>query len=240
MDNSNPNGNRKRPRDDDDPAGSGRNDLAEFRPEAKLIRVDSSSSIDSDASSGESAARVNPVDSEEFDMGSAEAKIIQQDLLNILNDSETVTDHDPAIQGLDSLIKSFEEEIKVPAPAFAPPVETTSASGEMSPSSQPDLGYLLEASDDELGLPPTNNEPPSEDRKMEAADFTARPPAAALDGMLGFENDIIPRYDAFDFGMGGYSESNGVGEYVPLGGLFDYSDGGASEVPWRMESLSAL
>ncbi|KAM5571139.1 hypothetical protein ABKV19_011653 [Rosa sericea] len=235
MDNSNPNG--KRPRDDDS-ADSGRNEAAEFRPESKLIRVDSSSSINSDASSGDSNVRV---DSDEFDMDSAEAKMIQEDLLNILDDSEAVTDRDPAIQGLDSVIKSFEEEIQVPAaPAFAPPVETTSGSGESSPSSQPELGYLLEASDDELGLPPTNNGGASEEKKMEAADFTVSPPAAALDGMLGFENDMIPSYDAFDFGIGGYSESTGGGEYVALGGLFDYSDGGASEVSWRKESLSAL
>ncbi|KAL6179810.1 hypothetical protein ACLB2K_046481 [Fragaria x ananassa] len=238
MANSNPNG--KRSRDEDD---SGRNsDVVEFYPEAKLIRADSSSSIDSDASSGESAARVNPVNAEEFDMDSAEAKKIQEDLLNILNDSEAVTEErDPAIQGLESVIKSFEEEIQVPAPpAFAPLVETASGYGESSPSSQPELGYLLEASDDELGLPPTNNGAVTEGRKMEAVDFTASPPAAALDGMHGFENDIIPSYDAFDFGMGAYSESYVGGEYVPLGGLFDYSDGGAAETPWRTESLSAL
>ncbi|KAL6175324.1 hypothetical protein ACLB2K_051965 [Fragaria x ananassa] len=237
MANSNPNG--KRSRDEDD---SGRNnDVVEFCPGAKLIRADSSSSIDSDASSGESAARVNPVDAEEFDMDSAEAKRIQEDLLNILDDSEAVTEErDQAIQGLESVIKSFEEEIQVPAPPAFAPVETASGSGESSPSSQPELGYLLEASDDELGLPPTNNGVVTEERKMEAADFTASPPASAMDGMLGFENDIIPSYDAFDFGMGAYSESHVGGEYVPLGGLFDYSDGGAAETPWRTESLSAL
>jgi hypothetical protein len=35
----------------------------------------------------------------------------------------------------------------------APVVDLTSDSGE----SQPELGYLLEASDDELGLPPSGN-----------------------------------------------------------------------------------
>lgn len=220
MDNSNPN--RKRARDDSEAS----------HPESKLIRVDSSSS---DANSGESSFP-DRVDSDELvlDLDPAEAKMIQEDLLNILEDADAVVDRDPAIQGLDSVIKSFEEEIQVPAaPAFAPPVETTSGSGE---SSQLELGYLLEASDDELGLPPTN----SEEMKMEAADFTASSSetAAALDG--GFENDMFPSYDAFDFGIGGYSESNGGGEYVPLGGLFDYSEGGVSEVSWRTESLSAL
>lgn len=220
MDNSNPN--RKRARDDSE----------DSHPESKLIRVDSSSS---DANSGESSFP-DRVDSDELvlDLDPAEAKMIQEDLLNILEEADAVVDRDPAIQGLDSVIKSFEEEIQVPAaPAFAPPVETTSGSGE---SSQLELGYLLEASDDELGLPPTN----SEEMKMEAADFTASSSetAAALDG--GFENDMFPSYDAFDFGIGGYSESNGGGEYVALGGLFDYSEGGVSEVSWRTESLSAL
>lgn len=220
MDNSNPN--RKRARDDSEAS----------HPESKLIRVDSSSS---DANSGESSFP-DRVDSDELvlDLDPAEAKMIQEDLLNILEDADAVVDRDPAIQGLDSVIKSFEEEIQVPAaPAFAPPVETTSGSGE---SSQLELGYLLEASDDELGLPPTN----SEEMKMEAADFTASSSetAAALDGV--FENDMFPSYDAFDFGIGGYSESNGGGEYVALGGLFDYSEGGVSEVSWRTESLSAL
>lgn len=220
MDNSIPN--RKRARDDSEAS----------HPESKLIRVDSSSS---DANSGESSFpdRVSS-DVLVLDLDPAEAKMIQEDLLNILEDADAVVDRDPAIQGLDSVIKSFEEEIQVPAaPALAPPVETTSVSGD---SSQPELGYLLEASDDELGLPPTN----SEERKMEAADFTASSSetAAALYG--GFENDMFPSYDAFDFGIGGYSESNGGGEYVALGGLFDYSEGGVFEVSWRTESLSAL
>ncbi|KAK9926272.1 hypothetical protein M0R45_023513 [Rubus argutus] len=220
MDNSNPN--RKRARDDSEASP----------PESKLIRVDSSSS---DANSGESSFtdRVDP-DELGLDLDPAEAKMIQEDLLNILEDADTVVDRDPAIQGLDSVIKSFEEEIQLPgAPAFAPPVETTSGSGE---SSQPELGYLLEASDDELGLPPTK----SEESKMEAADFSASSSETAAALYKGFENDMFPSYDAFDFGIGGYSESNGGGEYVALGGLFDYSDGGVSEVSWRTESLSAL
>ncbi|XP_060972016.1 uncharacterized protein LOC133038049 [Cannabis sativa] len=53
--------------------------------------------------------------------------------------------------------KSLEEEISAPScsvtPTPAPVVDLASESGE----SQPDLGYLLEASDDEFGLPPSNS-----------------------------------------------------------------------------------
>ncbi|KAM6566287.1 hypothetical protein CsatA_025415 [Cannabis sativa] len=54
-------------------------------------------------------------------------------------------------------MKSLEEEISAPScsvtPTPAPVVDLASESGE----SQPDLGYLLEASDDELGLLPSNS-----------------------------------------------------------------------------------
>nr|VDD26075.1 unnamed protein product [Brassica oleracea] len=50
--------------------------------------------------------------------------------------------HDSEIQDLDSLMKSFEDELS----------STTTEQG--SGETLPDLGYLFEASDDELGLPP--------------------------------------------------------------------------------------
>ncbi|KAK7390854.1 hypothetical protein VNO78_18994 [Psophocarpus tetragonolobus] len=67
-------------------------------------------------------------------MESAEAKRLRDDLLELLDDAE----HAPSTEDLDSLIKSLQQEI----------------SGE----SEAQMGYLLEASDDELGLPP----PPEE------------------------------------------------------------------------------
>ncbi|PQQ11210.1 uncharacterized protein Pyn_06069 [Prunus yedoensis var. nudiflora] len=246
MDNS-INHNRKRPRYDSD-----EQQTKHTQPESKLVRLDSSHSVASPPESGSTVfdstnSEVNSdesftpqpvrVDSDELVIESEEVKLIQDDLLNILDDSDTVTDRDPAIQDLDSVIKSFEEEIQVPA---FPVSDTTSSPGG---SSQPELGYLLEASDDELGLPPTNGG--SEDGKLEAADFTSSgSEAVGLDGMLGFENDIIPSYDSFEFGIGGdcnlNNNYNGGAEYVALGGLFDYSDGGVSDVSWRTESLSAL
>lgn len=201
-------------------------------PEPKRIRIDSDNSTESTL-----------VNSEDSDLNSPETHLSEEDLLNILNDSDIVTDRDPAIQGLDSVIKSFEEEILVPAPAPAAPavIDQTSDSGE----SQPELGYLLEASDDELGLPPTTSS--GEEVKIEAVDFEASS-AVGLDGiLLGFENEI-PSYDSFEFGIGVDSESNlndNNSEFVALGGLFDYSDqsydpAGDSELLWRPESLPAL
>lgn len=201
-------------------------------PEPKRIRIDSDNSTESTL-----------VNSEDSDLNSPETHLSEEDLLNILNDSDIVTDRDPAIQGLDSVIKSFEEEILVPAPAPAAPavIDQTSDSGE----SQPELGYLLEASDDELGLPPTTSS--GEEVKIEAVDFEASS-AVGLDGiLLGFENEI-PSYDSFEFGIGVDSESNlndNNCEFVALGGLFDYSDqsydpAGDSELLWRPESLPAL
>ena len=201
-------------------------------PEPKRIRIDSDNSTESTL-----------VNSEDSDLNSPETHLSEEDLLNILNDSDIVTDRDPAIQGLDSVIKSFEEEILVPAPAPAAPavIDQTSDSGE----SQPELGYLLEASDDELGLPPTTSS--GEEVKIEAVDFEASS-AVGLDGiLLGFENEI-PSYDSFEFGIGVDSESDlndNNSEFVALGGLFDYSDqsydpAGDSELLWRPESLPAL
>ncbi|KAM1938219.1 hypothetical protein FF1_015845 [Malus domestica] len=241
------NHNRKRARDDSENSDS--SETNHTQPASKLVRVDSSNSVasshesgttgeesnNSDVNSGESLTQTpDRGDSDELGIGSAEVKLIQDDLLNILDDSDNV----PEIQGLDSVIKSFEEEIQVPA---FPASEATSDSGQ---STQPELGYLLEASDDELGLPPTNGA--SEEGKIEAADFTTSgSEAVELDGMVGFENDMIPSYDSFDFGIGGDSEfanNNYIGgvEYLALDGLFDYPGGGVADVSWRTESLSAL
>ncbi|XP_059668739.1 uncharacterized protein LOC132313813 [Cornus florida] len=80
------------------------------------------------------------------ELDSAEVKRLRDDLLN-LDDSDLGTN----CPDLDSFMKSFEEEISVsPAPP-ANDVDLTSDAED----SQLELGYLLEASDDELGLPPS-------------------------------------------------------------------------------------
>jgi len=167
-------------------------------------------------------------------LNSPEARRIHDDLLHILDDSDLFTDRDSAFQGLDSVIRSFEEEILVPSPALVVQ-DLTSDSGE----SQPELGYLLGASDDELGLPPTISS--GEEARIEALDFEAGSSyAVGLDGMLGFENEMRS-FDSLEFGIGFDSDSNvkdSSCEFVPLGGLFDYSD--MSDFSWRPESLPAL
>uniref|UniRef100_A0A2C9WGU7 Uncharacterized protein n=1 Tax=Manihot esculenta TaxID=3983 RepID=A0A2C9WGU7_MANES len=116
---------------------------------------------------------------------------------------------------------------------------------------QPELGYLLEASDDELGLPPTF----SGEEKISAVDLAAEASvsgAADFGEILGFE-DGIPSYDSCEFGLAGESSGssyngsyNDSGDFVTLSGLFDYSSENyapANDISggqWQPESLSAL
>ncbi|KAA8541213.1 hypothetical protein F0562_025180 [Nyssa sinensis] len=158
--------------------------------------------------------QANPEDSE---VNSPEAKRIRQDLLELLGDSDTVTEREPAIQDLDSVIRSFEEEILHRSPQQPPVLYQSSDSGE----SQPELGYLLEASDDELGLPPTIA-PSGEQTNNEQFDLrpVAPPEAVGFGEIMGFE-DKMRSYDSFEFGIfeeiQGSSDINS--EFVTLGGL---------------------
>lgn len=207
-------------------------------PESDLTRADSPSSAGPDFDSLESK-RLR-VDS---DVDSLEVKRIQDDLLNILDDSDGLVERDPSFQCLDSVIKSLEEEIFMPA---QPPAVLDLAL-DMA-EAQNELGYLQEASDDELGLPPSFG--PSEDElKREAADPDTSSIDLALNDSLGFENEL-PYYDSFDLGLcGGPDVGSHVfgndGQFVTVGGLFDHTDdccdgGDASELLWRMESLPAI
>lgn len=183
--------------------------------------------------------------SDESSEDSPEAKRIHVDLFSILDDSD-----EPAFQGLDSVIRSFEEEILVSLSGTASPeteAEATSVGGE-GEGSHPDLGYLFEASDDELGLPPTFS---GEEEKVSGQDVTSETSGSDVAGIgeiLGF-GDQIPSYDSFDFGLtdGPVSHCyNDSGDFVALGGLFNYSDDNyvsaaeMSGVQWQPESLSAL
>lgn len=187
-------------------------------PESKLARVDSANANASKDSS-DSGVR-SPV-----------VMRIQDELLDIFDDSEP----DPAIQGLDSVIRSFEEEILVPDPA--PPPVMTSVSGE----SRPELGYLLEASDDELGLPPSFSSG-GEEQKIETVGLEETvgpgpgPGPVTLDDMgLGF--DELPNFDPYKV----EPDNMVANDFITLGGgLFEsYEAGDLSEFLWRSESLSA-
>ncbi|XP_050203818.1 uncharacterized protein LOC126653870 [Mercurialis annua] len=228
--------NKKRVREDDSGCNS---------PESKLVRVDSFEKVTETSPDMKDGSGIDSgVDS---DVSSPEAKRLEDDLFNIFDESD-----EPVIQGLDSVIKSFEEEMLVPVADM----ETVNPAGVMlcGGCSQPDLGYLLKASDDELGLPPSFS---GEEDKVSVTDFTADTEtetsrsgcgsAGGFGEMLGFEKKI-PNYDSFEFGFGVDSVSlsyNDSGDFVALGGLFDYSDESfvpaeMSAVQWQPESLSAL
>ncbi|KAI7979530.1 hypothetical protein LOK49_Contig313G00002 [Camellia lanceoleosa] len=200
----NENDGKKRARDDSD-----FDSPEEERVEIKKAKGDSE--FDSD--------EFDRFDSAESEPNSPELSRIPDDILDILDEPDSVvTDSDPAIQDLDSVIKSFEEEIL--HHSLPPPDEIPAALSD-SGESQPDLGYLLEASDDELGLPPTVS--PSE-TKIESIDLGNMNPEAEA---LGFDNEF-PSYDSFGFGIGEETEFSN-GEFVTVGGLFDYDSAEFSE-----------
>ncbi|RAL41527.1 hypothetical protein DM860_010321 [Cuscuta australis] len=165
----------------------------------------------------------------DFDLGSPERRQYGGDIFDLLDGPYTPAEPQSEIHGLDSFIKSFEEEILHPAPASEEMPQTVI--DLTSADSQPELGYLLEASDDELGLPPSGSKSPVD----------LPPDASVLDSLAAFE-DELPSYDSFELGIPGGTEegeygsnNGGAGEFVTVDGLFDYSD-----FSWRPESLPAL
>lgn len=220
--------NRKRARDDSE---------ADSPESKRVIRVDS----DSDDNSSESQLkRVNSaescVDSDGYKLAqvetdSSEINEIQDDLLNILDDTETVPERETTtttVQGLDSVMKSFEDEILAPGQDLGSDPNLGSESGEFMPN----LGYLLEASDDELGLPPTVA--PSEVQEIPEISDSGRvgPELMDMPGLFWFEEDFR-NYEGF--GLVGYDVDENGGGYVTIDGLFDYA-----EPVWRSESLPAM
>ncbi|XP_011000537.1 PREDICTED: uncharacterized protein LOC105108082 [Populus euphratica] len=188
-------------------------------PEVKLARVDSEAN--------------SPLD---LEPDRDELVEVREDLLSIFDDSD-----EPVVQGLESVIKSFEEEIHVGVPVL----DMSSDSG----GSQTDLGYLLEASDDELGLPPTFAVGEEKDAAAVAVlPAEEGPGTVGFVEMLGFEDEIAS-YDSFELGLVGNTEGNhnycdNNGDFVALGGLFDFSDENSvpadiSGLLWQPE-LSAL
>ncbi|KAL5553188.1 hypothetical protein UlMin_040589 [Ulmus minor] len=162
---------------------------------------------------------------------SLQVKRLREDILDFLDDS----DPDPSNQDLASVMKSLEDEISAPAPAPVPVVDLTSDSGE----SQPDLGYLLGASDDELGLPPSSGEEETKFGETELVRVSSD--SSGIGELWGFDEQI-PSYGSFELGNGdSYNNSN---DYVAFDGLFDYSDvyfdsADCSDFSWRSETLPA-
>ena len=181
--------------------------------EETLTRTDSAEPTDKKRVRDESDGAV---------LDSPEVKRLRDDLFDVFDDS----DPEPVSQDLDSVMKSFEDELSSAQPR-----------GE----TQPDLGYLLEASDDELGLPP----PPPPVSVVEEVETTetvadlvrASSDSSGIDELWGFE-DHVTDYGSLDFGSG----VGDGGDYVTVEGLFDFSgecfDSG-DLFSWRPESLPA-
>ncbi|XP_057736081.1 uncharacterized protein LOC130951449 [Arachis stenosperma] len=172
-------------------------------------------------------------DSDDSVLESPEAKRLRDDLLEFFNDA----DEAPSTQDLDSVMRSLQEEIS--ASSSPAPFPVTSDSGE----SQPQIGYLQEASDDELGLPPPGNslvvlEENGEDAAAELVRVSSD--SSGIGELWEFE-DRIPSYDSLGFENGFAYESNT--DYVAFDGLFDHSDVYYDSVDftesWRHESLPA-
>lgn len=222
-----------------------RDDSTVDSPESNLTRVDSAGSeLDSPESKRVRAVSEPNLDSANSDLFSPEANRIQYDLFDILDDAEGVTDRDPAIQGLDSVIRSFEEEILVPQAPSALDLSLEAA------ETRSELGYLLEASDYELGLPPSFGSSAEDDGKVADGELPT-PAGFGFGETVAFENEMSQSvYDSFEFvpeatpSNGNNDDATG-NEFVILGGLFDFPEGSCEtddgpEMSWRPESLPAI
>lgn len=174
-------------------------------------------------------------DSAEFGF---DPKRIREDLLSILDDSDTVTDdRNSPSQDLDSVIRSFEEEISGSGTRPGSPkpenfVDLTSDSGD----SLPELGRLLGYDDLEAPVAACEG---SELLRVSSE-------SCGISEFWDFKDELLS-YDWFGFGMDDaeYNNSNsGRGdnnEYVALDGIFDYSDVNfGSDGTWQPETLPAL
>ena len=165
-----------------------------------------------------------------------EAKRLREaDLISdILDNDDALDSGSDGVEDLADVIKSLEEEIMAPAPAPAALEEEDNRTPLLV------LGYLLEASDDELGLPPAvGSSPPSSSSDgvevVEIADDETEE-VAGFDRIWGFEDDVSAAspYEGLEFG--GQTEFDD-GVFFD-GDLFDYSavvyepSDAASEFSW--------
>lgn len=173
----------------------------------------------------------------------SEAKRLHADfLLDILDDDEedaVAGDRDLVTQDLASVMRSLEEEISLPlAPPLSPPVPAGSASELSDPPRLAELGYLLAASDDELGLPPAAS---SSSSSQEAVDGEEAAESAGFGQIWSFDDEISGCHDGVGFGIRPEEE-------LPEGlvfddGLFDYADVlfcAPSDFPWRGGSMPTV
>ncbi|RDY08411.1 hypothetical protein CR513_07356, partial [Mucuna pruriens] len=151
-------------------------------------------------------------DSDKSALESSEAKRLRDDLLEFLDDA------DPPLpsQDLDLVMKSLQEEIA------APFIDLTSDSGE----SQPQIGLLLEASEDDLGLPPDGASSDPTEKNKEAELVRVASDTSRIGELWSFENQI-PGYDSFELGTEDFyiTHNNNNNNYVAaFDGIIDNSD----------------
>ncbi|KAG1334798.1 hypothetical protein COCNU_03G009170 [Cocos nucifera] len=183
---------------------------------------------------------------------SPEAKRLHPDLLfDILDDDSEAEERDPATQDLASVMKIFEEEIAHPPPPQ--PLAAPDAVNPALPVADFDLEYLLEATDDELGLPPSV--PSSSDERRDTVE--PEPPssevvteAIGFGQIWAFDDAISGCFDGLEFGVRQQDEreaavaaADEVGVFD--GGIFDYADvlcgpSDFTDISWRSESLPAV
>ncbi|CAL9203049.1 unnamed protein product [Musa hybrid cultivar] len=160
------------------------------------------------------------------EISSPEAKRL---LLDILDD-----DADAGDQDLASVMKSLEEEIALPSPPPQPQLLPLAA------VDQPDLGFLFEASDDELGLPP------QADERCEAPEPEVAEESAGFGQIWGFDDGDLCGYEGFEFGIRPEERAEADDGVVFDGGLFDYADvvpcgpSDFADLSWRPETLPAV
>lgn len=167
-------------------------------------------------------------------------------LLDILDDA------DPSDGDLASVMRSFEEEIASFSPPPADQQRPEGAATETPPSTEgrrgSDLGYLLEASDDELGLPPTvpSSSDEGEGAEGDLVEGGSQGTAVGFGQIWGLDDEIPNCYDALEFGVFGQDGRVAGGDdgVVFDGGLFDYADfvsmAEFAEFSWQPESLPAV
>lgn len=176
---------------------------------------------------------------------SPEAKRLREDLLDILDDDDAVVERNPTAVGeLDSVLRSLQEEIGLsgspttfrgaedqhdPQPGWFPDDDGDEGGCGGGPSSrgqrQSELGFLLEASDDELGLPPSAPSTSEEEGQQVDEETTSMfLPSSGADAVefpgvgqiWGFDDDMPSPYEGFGFGYpseaGGDSNIHGGSE----------------------------
>lgn len=174
------------------------------------------------------------------EISSPEAKRLRDNLF--LDDN---TDDDAGRAGeqdVASVMKSLEDEIAVPS---SPPLRAIDSVVDM-----PDLGYLFEATDDELGLPPAAALSTS-DESWEATeeDVAADPAVGEVEGlglgqMWGFGDEIYDGVEGFGVEERAVTDAPEDGVVFDVG-LFDFADvvfsgpSDLADVSWRSGTLPA-